>query len=212
MCSHTSATPWSTPTSTCCRSVEGASRSHGRIVKMPNLDFENTQFILCPIYYYYFRFVHRGWILITSSHLCLRGTLNHRLIIIIIIIIIITTQAVYGGLSSIHWPLCLLSLRLSLRFKVVDLLTMASQHQNAVLDSEQERPMLEGALTFLVILTSLRIHLGRLGCIRNKMCLSATADSLFLFLSPPQGWRMTRSSVQRWCPSSAWMIARTAPC
>lgn len=48
------------------------------------------------------------------------------------------------------------------RFKVVDLLTMASQHQNAVLDSEQERPMLEGALTFLVILTSLRIHLGRL--------------------------------------------------
>lgn len=37
---------------------------------------------------------------------------------------------------------------------------MASQHQNAVLDSEQERPMLEGALTFLVILTSLRIHLG----------------------------------------------------
>ncbi|XP_073701139.1 E3 ubiquitin-protein ligase ubr3 [Garra rufa] len=46
------------------------------------------------------------------------------------------------------------------RFKVVDLLTMASQHQNAVLDSEQERPMLEGALTFLVILCSLRIHLG----------------------------------------------------
>ncbi|TNN36676.1 E3 ubiquitin-protein ligase UBR3 [Liparis tanakae] len=46
------------------------------------------------------------------------------------------------------------------RFKVVDLLTMASQHQNAVLDSEQERPMLEGALTFLVILTSLRVHLG----------------------------------------------------
>uniref|UniRef100_A0A8C1IX81 E3 ubiquitin-protein ligase n=1 Tax=Cyprinus carpio TaxID=7962 RepID=A0A8C1IX81_CYPCA len=46
------------------------------------------------------------------------------------------------------------------RFKVVDLLTMASQHQNAVLDSEQERPMLEGALTFLVILSSLRVHLG----------------------------------------------------
>uniref|UniRef100_A0A6Q2ZQP1 E3 ubiquitin-protein ligase n=1 Tax=Esox lucius TaxID=8010 RepID=A0A6Q2ZQP1_ESOLU len=46
------------------------------------------------------------------------------------------------------------------RFKVVDLLTMASVHQNAVLDSEQERPMLEGALTFLVILCSLRIHLG----------------------------------------------------
>uniref|UniRef100_A0AAR2LC70 E3 ubiquitin-protein ligase n=1 Tax=Pygocentrus nattereri TaxID=42514 RepID=A0AAR2LC70_PYGNA len=46
------------------------------------------------------------------------------------------------------------------RFKVVDLLTMASQHQNTVLDAEQERPMLEGALTFLVILCSLRIHLG----------------------------------------------------
>uniref|UniRef100_A0A8C7FRU1 E3 ubiquitin-protein ligase n=1 Tax=Oncorhynchus kisutch TaxID=8019 RepID=A0A8C7FRU1_ONCKI len=46
------------------------------------------------------------------------------------------------------------------RFKVVDLLTMASVHQNAVLDGEQERPMLEGALTFLVILSSLRIHLG----------------------------------------------------
>lgn len=45
---------------------------------------------------------------------------------------------------------------------MVDLLTMASQHQNAVLDSEQERPMLEGALTFLVILTSLRLHLGEL--------------------------------------------------
>lgn len=44
---------------------------------------------------------------------------------------------------------------------MVDLLTMAFQHQNAVLDSEQERPMLEGALTFLVILTSLRIHLGK---------------------------------------------------
>lgn len=53
---------------------------------------------------------------------------------------------------------------------MVDLLTMASQHQNAVLDSEQERPMLEGALTFLVILTSLRIHLGKwynLGCTRS---------------------------------------------
>uniref|UniRef100_W5KV98 E3 ubiquitin-protein ligase n=1 Tax=Astyanax mexicanus TaxID=7994 RepID=W5KV98_ASTMX len=46
------------------------------------------------------------------------------------------------------------------RFKVVDLLTMASQHQNTVLDAEQERPMLEGALTFLVILCSLRIHMG----------------------------------------------------
>ncbi|MBN3291380.1 UBR3 ligase, partial [Polypterus senegalus] len=46
------------------------------------------------------------------------------------------------------------------RFKVVDLLTMASQHQNSLLDTEHERPMLEGALTFLVILLSLRIHLG----------------------------------------------------
>ncbi|KAG2459574.1 UBR3 ligase, partial [Polypterus senegalus] len=46
------------------------------------------------------------------------------------------------------------------RFKVVDLLTMASQHQNSLLDTEHERPMLEGALTFLVILLSLRIHLA----------------------------------------------------
>uniref|UniRef100_A0A8C0MSA0 E3 ubiquitin-protein ligase n=1 Tax=Canis lupus familiaris TaxID=9615 RepID=A0A8C0MSA0_CANLF len=46
------------------------------------------------------------------------------------------------------------------RFKVVDLLTMASQHQNTVLDAEHERSMLEGALTFLVILLSLRLHLG----------------------------------------------------
>ncbi|KAG8510474.1 E3 ubiquitin-protein ligase UBR3 [Galemys pyrenaicus] len=45
------------------------------------------------------------------------------------------------------------------RFKVVDLLTMASQHQNTVLDAEHERSMLEGALTFLVILLSLRLHL-----------------------------------------------------
>lgn len=45
---------------------------------------------------------------------------------------------------------------------MVDLLTMASQHQNAVLDKEHEKPMLEGALTLLVILTSLRIHLGKL--------------------------------------------------
>uniref|UniRef100_H0V537 E3 ubiquitin-protein ligase n=1 Tax=Cavia porcellus TaxID=10141 RepID=H0V537_CAVPO len=43
---------------------------------------------------------------------------------------------------------------------VVDLLTMASQHQNTVLDAEHERSMLEGALTFLVILLSLRLHLG----------------------------------------------------
>lgn len=56
----------------------------------------------------------------------------------------------------------------SCRFKVVDLLTMASQHQNTVLDSEQERPMLEGALTFLVILTSLRIHLGKLFCLWHR--------------------------------------------
>lgn len=47
------------------------------------------------------------------------------------------------------------------RFKVVDLLTMASQHQNTVLDAEHERSMLEGALTFLVILLSLRLHLGK---------------------------------------------------
>ncbi|XP_068101659.1 E3 ubiquitin-protein ligase UBR3 isoform X3 [Hyperolius riggenbachi] len=46
------------------------------------------------------------------------------------------------------------------RFKVVDLLTMASQHQNTVLDADHERSMLEGALTFLVILLSLRLHLG----------------------------------------------------
>ncbi|ERE72018.1 E3 ubiquitin-protein ligase [Cricetulus griseus] len=46
------------------------------------------------------------------------------------------------------------------RFKVVDLLTMASQHHNTVLDVEHERSMLEGALTFLVILLSLRLHLG----------------------------------------------------
>ncbi|OXB60624.1 hypothetical protein ASZ78_001157, partial [Callipepla squamata] len=46
------------------------------------------------------------------------------------------------------------------RFKVVDLLTMASQHQNTVLDSEHERSMLEGALTFLVLLLSLRLHLA----------------------------------------------------
>ncbi|GAB1286409.1 E3 ubiquitin-protein ligase UBR3 [Apodemus speciosus] len=44
-------------------------------------------------------------------------------------------------------------------FKVVDLLTMASQHHNMVLDVEHERSMLEGALTFLVILLSLRLHL-----------------------------------------------------
>lgn len=37
---------------------------------------------------------------------------------------------------------------------------MASQHQNTVLDADHERSMLEGALTFLVILLSLRLHLG----------------------------------------------------
>lgn len=39
---------------------------------------------------------------------------------------------------------------------------MASQHHNMVLDVEHERSMLEGALTFLVILLSLRLHLGKL--------------------------------------------------
>lgn len=63
------------------------------------------------------------------------------------------------------------------RFKVVDLLTMASQHQNAVLDSEQERPMLEGALTFLVILTSLRIHLGKW---YNRGCTQLTGNKKWL--------------------------------
>ena len=47
------------------------------------------------------------------------------------------------------------------RYKVVDLLTIASKHQNAVLDPEHERPMLEGALTFLVVLLGVRLHLGR---------------------------------------------------
>lgn len=51
------------------------------------------------------------------------------------------------------------------RFKVVDLLTMASQHQNGALDPEHERSMLEGALTFLVLLLSLRIHLGKVQCL-----------------------------------------------
>ncbi|GCC36078.1 hypothetical protein chiPu_0014569 [Chiloscyllium punctatum] len=59
------------------------------------------------------------------------------------------------------------------RFKVVDLLTMASQHQNAALDTEHERSMLEGALTFLVILLSLRIHLGSY---YFETMLSAVAD------------------------------------
>uniref|UniRef100_A0A665VIK7 E3 ubiquitin-protein ligase n=1 Tax=Echeneis naucrates TaxID=173247 RepID=A0A665VIK7_ECHNA len=76
------------------------------------------------------------------------------------------------------------------RFKVVDLLTMASQHQNAVLDSEQERPMLEGALTFLVILTSLRIHLGMTDdeILRAEMvsqlCMNDRTHSTLLDLIP----------------------------
>uniref|UniRef100_A0AAQ5XKR5 E3 ubiquitin-protein ligase n=1 Tax=Amphiprion ocellaris TaxID=80972 RepID=A0AAQ5XKR5_AMPOC len=76
------------------------------------------------------------------------------------------------------------------RFKVVDLLTMASQHQNAVLDSEQERPMLEGALTFLVILTSLRIHLGMTDdeILRAEMvsqlCMNDRTHSALLDLIP----------------------------
>uniref|UniRef100_A0A672J6D9 E3 ubiquitin-protein ligase n=1 Tax=Salarias fasciatus TaxID=181472 RepID=A0A672J6D9_SALFA len=74
--------------------------------------------------------------------------------------------------------------------EVVDLLTMASQHQNAVLDSEQERPMLEGALTFLVILTSLRIHLGMTDdeILRAEMvsqlCMNDRTHSALLDLIP----------------------------
>lgn len=66
---------------------------------------------------------------------------------------------------------------------MVDLLTMASQHQNAVLDSEQERPMLEGALTFLVILTSLRIHLGKWSFARSSQSarLYVTVQALCTF-------------------------------
>uniref|UniRef100_A0A8C7ZRM4 E3 ubiquitin-protein ligase n=1 Tax=Oryzias sinensis TaxID=183150 RepID=A0A8C7ZRM4_9TELE len=76
------------------------------------------------------------------------------------------------------------------RFKVVDLLTMASQHQNAVLDSEQERPMLEGALTFLVILTSLRIHLGKFyerilrAEMVSQLCMNDRTHSALLDLIP----------------------------
>ncbi|KAK2532542.1 Ubr3 [Columba livia] len=70
------------------------------------------------------------------------------------------------------------------RFKVVDLLTMASQHQNTVLDSEHERSMLEGALTFLVLLLSLRLHLENPnpksgiipGSLSFESVLSAVAD------------------------------------
>uniref|UniRef100_S4RKK4 E3 ubiquitin-protein ligase n=1 Tax=Petromyzon marinus TaxID=7757 RepID=S4RKK4_PETMA len=45
------------------------------------------------------------------------------------------------------------------RFKVVDMLTIASKHQNMALEPEHER-MLEGALTFLVLLLGVRTHLG----------------------------------------------------
>uniref|UniRef100_F6Z886 E3 ubiquitin-protein ligase n=1 Tax=Monodelphis domestica TaxID=13616 RepID=F6Z886_MONDO len=62
--------------------------------------------------------------------------------------------------SMIDPDIYLLQIILFPLFKVVDLLTMASQHQNTILDSEHERSMLEGALTFLVILLSLRLHLG----------------------------------------------------
>nr|XP_005997697.1 PREDICTED: E3 ubiquitin-protein ligase UBR3 isoform X2 [Latimeria chalumnae] len=76
------------------------------------------------------------------------------------------------------------------RFKVVDLLTMASQHQNTALDAEHERPMLEGALTFLVILLSLRIHLGMTDdeILRAEMvaqlCMNDRTHSALLDLIP----------------------------
>ncbi|XP_039613525.1 E3 ubiquitin-protein ligase ubr3 isoform X3 [Polypterus senegalus] len=76
------------------------------------------------------------------------------------------------------------------RFKVVDLLTMASQHQNSLLDTEHERPMLEGALTFLVILLSLRIHLGMTDdeILRSEMvsqlCMNDRTHSSLLDLIP----------------------------
>ncbi|XP_034042641.1 E3 ubiquitin-protein ligase ubr3 isoform X1 [Thalassophryne amazonica] len=76
------------------------------------------------------------------------------------------------------------------RFKVVDMLTMASRHQNSVLDSEHEKPMLEGALTFLVILTSLRIHLGMTDdeILRAEMvsqlCMNDRTHSALLDLIP----------------------------
>lgn len=77
------------------------------------------------------------------------------------------------------------------RFKVVDLLTMASQHQNAVLDSEQERPMLEGALTFLVILTSLRIHLGKFYesfCFMSTIVPTIITLTWFIYCKPRCCW------------------------
>ncbi|XP_041117838.1 E3 ubiquitin-protein ligase ubr3-like isoform X1 [Polyodon spathula] len=76
------------------------------------------------------------------------------------------------------------------RFKVVDLLTMASQHQNTVLDPEHERPMLEGSLTFLVLLLSLRIHLGMADddILRAEMvsqlCMNDRTHSALLDLIP----------------------------
>ncbi|XP_059822600.1 E3 ubiquitin-protein ligase ubr3 isoform X1 [Hypanus sabinus] len=76
------------------------------------------------------------------------------------------------------------------RFKVVDLLTMASQHQNGALDPEHERSMLEGALTFLVLLLSLRIHLGMTDdeILRAEMvaqlCMSDRTHSTLLDLIP----------------------------
>lgn len=44
------------------------------------------------------------------------------------------------------------------RFKVDNRFTIALQHQNAVLDSEQEWPIAECILTFFVIPTSFQIH------------------------------------------------------
>uniref|UniRef100_A0AAQ4S819 E3 ubiquitin-protein ligase n=1 Tax=Gasterosteus aculeatus aculeatus TaxID=481459 RepID=A0AAQ4S819_GASAC len=68
--------------------------------------------------------------------------------------------------------------------------TTSSQHQNAVLDSEQERPMLEGALTFLVMLTSLRVHLGMTddeilrGEMVSQLCMNDRTHSALLDLIP----------------------------
>ncbi|XP_069791779.1 E3 ubiquitin-protein ligase ubr3 isoform X2 [Narcine bancroftii] len=76
------------------------------------------------------------------------------------------------------------------RFKVVDLLTMASQHQDGAPDPEHEKSMLEGALTFLVLLLSLRIHLGMTDdeILRAEMvaqlCMSDRTHSTLLDLIP----------------------------
>uniref|UniRef100_A0A3Q1IYH3 E3 ubiquitin-protein ligase n=1 Tax=Anabas testudineus TaxID=64144 RepID=A0A3Q1IYH3_ANATE len=62
--------------------------------------------------------------------------------------------------------------------------------RDCVLYSEQERPMLEGALTFLVILTSLRIHLGMTDdeILRAEMvsqlCMNDRTHSALLDLIP----------------------------